>query len=264
LGLLAPDEPAACEVVEGGGMQRVIFVCDHAGNRIPAALGDLGLEARHLVDHIAWDVGAGAVARLLQQRFDAGAVIANYSRLVVDLNRSLRDPSAFPVISDGVLVPGNLGLGEADHFARAEALYLPYHEAIERLIASASRRERVPVFVGVHSFTPRFHGTRRPWHVGVLWDADPRLPLPMLRSLRAVDGIVVGDNEPYSGRHPADFSIDHHAEPAGLAHVGIEIRQDLIADAAGQARWAGLIGDALERALESEGAHQRRPMARGA
>jgi predicted N-formylglutamate amidohydrolase len=107
----------------------------------------------------------------------------------------------------------------------------------------------VPVLLSIHSFTPKLYGVRRPWHVGLLWDKDPRLALPMLAALRRHRELLVGDNEPYSGRHPADFTIDHHAEPAGLAHVGIEIRQDLINDVSGQRRWAELLGEALESVL---------------
>jgi predicted N-formylglutamate amidohydrolase len=257
LALLTADEPSAFESIEGNDAKRVIFVCDHASNRMPAVLGDLGLETRYLVDHIAWDIGAGAVSRRLQARFRAGAVLAGYSRLVVDLNRSLRDPSAFPVISDGVLVPANIGLTGAGRAAREKDLYEPYHAAVTQMIERSATSSTVPAFLGIHSFTPRFHGTWRPWHVGVLWDKDPRLALPMLEYLRRLPDVVVGDNEPYSGRHPADFSIDHHAERNGLAHAGIEIRQDLISDARGQERWAGLIGDALEYALDSPGVNER-------
>lgn len=257
MSLLGPDEPGAFELIDGPGTAPVVFVCDHASNRVPAALGDMGIAAHHLRDHIAWDIGAGAVARRLRERFEAGGVIAGYSRLVVDLNRSLADRSAFPPITDGVLVPANLSLADDDRARRVEALYDPYHAAVEELVERRSTAAEVPVFVGVHSFTPRFHGTMRPWQVGILWDADPRLALPLLAALRAA-GVVVADNEPYSGRHPADYSIDRHAELGGLAHAGIEIRQDLIADEAGQERWAGIIGAALASVLGDSALYRRR------
>jgi len=257
MSLLAPGEPAPFELIEGSAAAPVVFVCDHASNRVPTALGDLGVAEQHLRDHIAWDIGAAAVARRLRERFAAGAVIAGYSRLVVDLNRSLADRSAFPSITDGILVPANLSLSAEDRARRIEALYDPYHAAVEDLVERRTTAAQVPVFVGVHSFTPRFHGTTRPWQIGVLWDVDGRLALPLLAALRAA-GVVVADNEPYSGRHPADYSIDRHAELGGLAHAGIEIRQDLITDEAGQERWADVLGEALARVLDEPALYRRR------
>lgn len=249
--LLAPDEPPPYELVGEGRQRPLIFVCDHAANRVPRALGTLGLEARHFDDHIAWDIGAAGVTRRLLERFEASGVIASYSRLVVDLNRGLHHASAFPELSDGVLVPANLGLGAADREARAASLYRPYHAAVRALIGARTTAAVAPVFVAIHSFTPRQHGTSRPWHIGVLWDKDPRLPVALLQSLRARGDVAVADNEPYSGRHWADYTIDHHAEPLGLAHASVEIRQDLIRDEAGQARWAERLGDALAGVLEA-------------
>jgi predicted N-formylglutamate amidohydrolase len=177
-------------------------------------------------------------------------VLASYSRLVIDLNRRPGDATVIPPISDGVLIPGNLGLTQAARDARGQAFHAPYHEAIDAQIGRRSGNGRLPVFIGVHSFTPRFHRTPRPWHAGVLWDRDPRIAVPLLERLRRA--FVIGDNEPYSGRHTADYSIDRHAETRGMAHVGIEIRQDLIEDEAGQERWAGILGDALEAILADD------------
>lgn len=243
--LIGPDEPAAFELIEGRADSGIIVVCDHASHRFPVALGSLGIAEQYRRDHIAWDIGAAGVTRRLQARFGADAVLANYSRLVIDLNRSLVDHSGITAISDGILIPGNLSLTDAERAARATELHAPYHAAIETLIARRTSAGRLPIFLGIHSFTPRFHGTSRPWHAGILWDRDPRLALPLLGALRTHPGLIVGDNEPYSGHHSADYSIDTHAESRGMAHVGIEIRQDLIADDAGQARWAELLGDAL-------------------
>lgn len=239
-------------MIEGAADSRVIFVCDHASNRFPAALGKLGIDDRYLDDHIAWDIGAAAVSRLLQARFGADAVFANYSRLVIDLNRRPGDGTVIPPISDGILIPGNLGLSQEARDARGETFHAPYHAAIEELIGRRAVNGEVPVFIGIHSFTPYFHGTPRPWHAGVLWDRDPRLALPLLAALRRLDDLFIGDNEPYSGRHTADYSIDTHAEVRGMAHVGIEIRQDLIDDQAGQERWAGILGAALAPVLADE------------
>jgi predicted N-formylglutamate amidohydrolase len=228
----------------------LIIVCDHASNRIPAALGNLGVDRHRLIEHIAWDIGAAGVARRLQARFGADAILANYSRLVIDLNRRPGDFTVIPPISDGLLIPGNLGLSPEDRDLRGRSLHAPYHQAIEALIGRRENGGEFPVFVGIHSFTPRVHGTDRPWHAGILWDRDPRLSLPLLHALRGHRELIVGDNEPYSGRHTADYTIDTHAEIRGMAHAGIEIRQDLIAGDDGQARWAALIGDALEPLLD--------------
>ncbi len=257
--LLTQGEAPAYDSIEPASARPIVLACDHASNRVPRALEGLGLAAERLQQHIAWDIGAGAVTRLLSERLEAPAVLGNYSRLVVDLNRDLEDPTAFPAISDGVLVPSNLGLGIEQRAQRAKALFKPYHEALRRVTQAQSSPSRSPVFVSIHSFTPKLHGVRRPWHVGILWDQDPRLAVPLLAELRRHCDITVGDNEPYSGRHPADFTIDHHAEPLGLAHVGIEIRQDLINDLSGQQRWAALLGDALAAVLENPGVYHSRP-----
>ena len=251
--LIAPDEPPAYAAVASGRARdgrEVVFVCDHASNRVPAALDRLGLDERHLLDHIAWDIGAASVALKLAEWLGGRGVLGGYSRLVVDLNRNLADGSAFAPLSDGILVPGNIGLDDAAKAARAAALYWPYHDAVDRALDDATTDDARPVMIAVHSFTPRLHGIERPWHIGVLWDKDPRLPIRLLAALRCDPDIVAGDNEPYSGRHPADFTIDHHAEPRGIAHVSLEIRQDMIRDEEGQMRWAERLADVLDDVLK--------------
>lgn len=250
--LLSAEDPAPYEVLEVEAARPVVLACDHASNRVPRSLRDLGLANEHLQKHIAWDIGAGAVTGLLSRRLEANAVLGGYSRLVVDLNRNLEDPTAFPAISDGILVPANLGLSVEDRAERARALFKPYHEALRRVTQAWTDAGHCPVFLSIHSFTPKLHGVRRPWHIGVLWDKDPRLAIPFMDALRRAGNVVVGDNEPYSGRHPADFTIDHHAEPLGLAHIGIEIRQDLINDVSGQQRWGNLLAESLESVLRNE------------
>ncbi len=245
--LIDADEPAPFEILRGGADRRVIIACDHASRRIPRSLGTLGLADRYLDDHIAWDVGAAAVAGILCRRLECVAILGGYSRLVIDLNRNLSDATSMPAISDGILIPGNLGLGEPQRVQRMGELYRPYHDAVRQEVLSLKTADHAPVMVTVHSFTPRLHGLDRPWDVGVLWDTDARLALPLMARLRSDGDVRVGDNEPYSGRHPADYTVDYHAERLGLACAGIEIRQDLVADPAGQAAW----GDRLARALEA-------------
>jgi predicted N-formylglutamate amidohydrolase len=266
-GLLARGDPPPYEIHHPGGRARALITCDHASRAFPAALGRLGLAEAATWRHIAWDIGAGELARALSDRLDATAVLAGYSRLVVDCNRRLEDPTCFLAVADGEPVPGNQGLGEADRRARASACYEPYHKAIAGRLQDFHRRGTVPALISVHSFTPVLGGLPRPWHVGVLWDKDARIPLPLLARLRAEPGLVVGDNEPYSGRHPADYTVDRHAESAGLPHVCLEVRQDELATAAGVARWAEILGRGLADILAEETLYQvweaREPRATG-
>jgi predicted N-formylglutamate amidohydrolase len=250
--LLAGDEPPAFEIVNAAGAAPLVLVCDHASNRVPRALHHLGLAPAPLREHIAWDIGAADVARRLARRFDAPLALTNYSRLVIDCNRALEDPSSIAAESDGVPVPGNRGLSPGERLQRAETLFRPYHDAVARLIAKKAEVE-APALVSVHSFTPVFQRTRRPWHVGVLWNADGRIALPLLAGLRAMPDLAVGDNEPYSARDGVGYTIAVHAERAGRAHVALEIRQDLIATLAGAEHWAGIVGDALAAALGEAG-----------
>ena len=255
--LIEADEPAAFEVIRGGPDRRLIIACDHASRTIPRSLGTLGLEERYLDDHIAWDIGAAEVARMLCRRLGGVAVLGNYSRLVIDLNRQLDDSTAIPAISDGVLIPGNLGpWGIATHATHPE-LFMPYHEALHGEIMSLTTADHAPAMVNIHSFTPRQHGLDRPWDAGVLWDADARLALPLIARLRSRGDLFIGDNEPYSGRHPADYTADHHAERLGLACAGVEIRQDLVADPGGQAAWADRLAQALDAVLADKELYRR-------
>lgn len=225
--LLSADEPGPFKVLNPLDKQAILLVCDHASCRFPVALGDMGLDPFARRCHLAVDIGAGPLTERLAASLGVTAVVAQYSRLVVDCNRQLMDPGAFLQFGDGVLVPGNRSLRQADKDLRAEAIYWPYHAAIEKQIKRLTGSGMAPAFISVHSFTPVMDGVSRPWHMGVLWDTDARLRDIFLEGFAAA-GYVVGDNEPYSGKAPQDFTIDHHAEGAGLPHVGIEIRQDLI------------------------------------
>ncbi|MBL8250571.1 MAG: N-formylglutamate amidohydrolase [Candidatus Competibacter sp.] len=229
------------------------MVCDHASNRIPDRLGQLGLSPVERSLHIAWDIGAAGVAQRLAERLDAPAVLAGYSRLVIDCNRPPGDPTSIAQVSDGILIPGNLDLDDRAAEMRLNELFWPYHHAITQLLAQRWRHGhgRAPVLIAVHSFTPVMNGFRRPWHIGVLWNRDPRLASLLLDWLRADETLCVGDNEPYSGRE-VGFTMNAHGGAAGLAHVEIELRQDLIADAPGCERWARAVGDALVEALRDD------------
>lgn len=244
--LLAADEPAPFVVVNGESARPLLLICDHASRQIPRSLGDMGLDPLALRCHLALDIGAGPLTRKLAGSLGATAVLANYSRLVVDCNRHLLDSGAFLEFGDGIVIPGNRSLSEADRKARADALYWPYHQAVAAQIERLRQHAQLPAVIAIHSFTPVLNGVSRPWHAGILWDSDRRIADILLRELRS-EGFIVGDNEPYSGKAPQDFSIDHHAEAGGLPHVGIEVRQDLIDNDEGVDRF----GQLLQRIFDS-------------
>lgn len=198
----------------------------------------MGLDPAARRCHLALDIGAGRLTERLADSLGATAVLCQYSRLVVDCNRELMDPGAFLEFGDGVVIHGNRGLRQHDKDLRANEIYWPYHKAIDAQIERLGQSGIKPVFVAVHSFTPVMNGESRSWEMGVLWDKDQVTAEIFVRKLRAA-GYLVGDNEPYSGKAPQDFTIDHHAEPIGLPHVGIEIRQDLIHHDDGNEKIAG-------------------------
>ena len=247
--LLGPGDPPPVVLVNPEGRFPALFLCDHAANAVPHGLGRLGLDEEALSRHIAYDIGAAGVARLLSRRFDAPAVLSGYSRLVIDINRDLDDPTSIPEISDGVVVPANRDLTPEAARARVETLFRPYHDGVAAMIGRMLAGGCVPAVVSIHSFTPVMDGFERPWHLGVLWDSDRRMAGPLLERLAGEADLIVGDNEPYSGRGAVGSTLDRHCRERGLPHVLIELRQDLIADPEGQAAWAGRIGDALEGVL---------------
>lgn len=248
--LIGPDDPPPVLTINENGSAQALLVGDHASRAIPAAMNQLGLTKADLDKHVAYDIGTKGLIQRLSKRLDAPAVMAGYSRLLVDCNRKLDDPTAFPETSDGTLIPANQNLGEKDKMQRAQSFYQPYHAAIERALDRRRNRQIVPAFIAIHSFTPVMGGRQRPWHVGILWDTDPRIPLALMAYLRRhPDNFNIGDNEPYSGRHPSDFTIDHHAEAARLPHVSIEVRQDLIATEKGIDYWADVLGNGLAEIL---------------
>ncbi len=238
--LLADNEPAAYRVLNAEAARPVLLVCDHASHRFPASLGTMGLDPFARRCHLAVDIGAGAVTEQLAQSLGATAVMCNYSRLVVDCNRELLDSGAFLPYGDGIIVPGNTNLRRLDKQRRSDAIYWPYHHAIDAEVRRLQGLGFAPMFVSIHSFTPVLNGESRPWQMGVLWDKDEASARLLIEGLENA-GYLVGDNEPYSGKAPQDFTVDHHAEGGGLPHVALEIRQDLITHEDGQQRIAQLL-----------------------
>jgi len=247
----------AYEIVNPTAAPDLIFVCDHASNAVPEEHGSLGLAKNLFGLHIAYDIGAADVTRALAQAFNAPAILGTYSRLLIDLNRGADDPTLVMKLSDGAIIPGNAKADGNEIRSRIAAYYRPYHDAIEAQIARARAANVKPVLVSIHSFTPEWKGRKRPWHIGILWDhKDGRLAQPLLDALRAEGDIVVGDNEPYAGELEGDC-MAQHALAHGFAHVLIEIRQDLIADAAGAAKWSARLTPVLRTALAR--LHSRQP-----
>jgi predicted N-formylglutamate amidohydrolase len=249
--LLGADEAPAAQTVNPDGKADLLLLCDHARRDVPRALGDLGVPRAEWDRHIAFDIGAEAVARILCARFDAPLVHSGYSRLVVDCNRQPSDPTCMPEISDGTPIPGNVGLPDAARAIRLKELHGAYHAAVAAAIARYRAAGRVPVVVSMHSCTPVFDGFHRPWHIGVLWSADPRLPVPLMQACAVRPGVTVGDNQPYDARDGHGYTMGTHCESTGIPHALIELRQDLIDTPSGVEKWAGIFGDALAVALKA-------------
>jgi predicted N-formylglutamate amidohydrolase len=248
--LLAADEPMAVEVAHEDARSGIAIVCDHAGRLLPRSLGTLGVAPPELESHIAWDIGAAEVARRLATALDARLFLQRYSRLVIDCNRPLTAPDSIPGKSGGFDIPGNLGLSEAQAQARRDAIFWRYHGQISRAFAA-----RPPsLLVSMHSFTPELYGVRRPFHAGVLYEKDSRLAAPLLALLRREPGnLVIGDNEPYAASAQTDYAIIEYGERRGVPYVELEVRQDLLADAAGQDLWAERLARLLQAARQNLG-----------
>jgi predicted N-formylglutamate amidohydrolase len=241
--LLGRDDPPATIVTNRGGASRLLLLGDHAGREIPRVLQGLGVEPAHLDLHIAWDIGVAGLGERLARALDACFIRQAYCRLVIDCNRRPGTAAQVPAVSDGIAIPGNAGLSAADLAARRAGIYQPYQDAI------AAELDRRPgaLLVSLHSFTPVFQGHVRPWHVGVLHRGDSRLSDRMLALLRRDLGEAAGDNQPYR-MDETDNTVPLHADPRGLDYLELEVRQDLIADSAGQAAMAEFLAPLLAEA----------------
>ena len=249
--LLGEHDPPPYRVENSRGRSSILLTCDHASYAIPASLGNLGVRLRDLRRHIGWDPGALEGTLRLSERFDAAAVLSGYSRLVIDCNRRPRSETSILTLSDGTPIPGNIGITSSDVDTRIETLFKPYHRAVSTTLERIRQDGMTPVFVAIHSFTPKLNGSPRPWHFGVLWDQDGRIARPLIEALRSDSSIIVGDNEPYSARDHFDYSQEFHASSKGLPSALVEIRSDLIQDRKGVELYAGLLGNAMETAMSA-------------
>ena len=236
--LLDPDEPDPVMFENEAGSSVFFLTCDHAGRAIPRRLNGLELPEHEIERHIAWDIGIGAVGQHLSRLLDAAVILQTYSRLVIDCNRDPKVPSSIPEISETTEIPGNRGLTETARTARINAVFRPYHDTIAAALDRRAAEGRASVLVALHSFTPVFKGVARPWQVAVLYNLDARLAHALFTLLSAEERLVVGENEPYAVSDVTDYTVPVHGERRGLPHVEIEIRQDQIAEPAGQTAWA--------------------------
>lgn len=241
------DAPFAIHNRNGRGT--VVLVCEHASNRVPERYQRLGLHEDDLLRHIAWDRGALQVAQACAERLDAPLVHATYSRLLIDLNRPLDADDSIVTRCEDTRIPGNRELAADERRLRQDAIYQPFHHALKQLIDARLARGQTTALLSVHSFTPRYHGVARPWHVGVLAEHDRRLADDLLATFRAEPGLCVGDNQPYAPKQGVYHSMDRHGQQRGLACVMIELRNDLIAHTTTQRAWADHLCAALTPAL---------------
>lgn len=236
--MLNSNDPPAFDTINEQGCAPLLIACDHAQNKIPKPLIDLGLDSKYLNQHIAVDIGAKEVSILLSSMFDAPLICAGYSRLVIDLNRHLDDPSLIVSCSDGIDIPGNQNLDNETVNHRINNYFHPYHNHYGEMTHRLVDQHKKPFILSVHSFTPSMNGSFRPWEFGVLWD-EPHKSMAdnLLDRFSVYKELTIGNNKPYPARDPKGYAQVTHAEKNGIEMALIEIRQDLIQDSAGQ-KWA--------------------------
>ena len=251
--LLAENDPAPFEARNLDSRAPLIVCCDHASNRIPESLGRLGLPREALEMHIAEDIGARQVAELLAQKFNAPLLLANYSRLVIDLNRHLGDPTLIAEESDGVAIPGNAALSHAERARRIAEIFLPYHRCYAGMVDALQARAARPIILALHSFSPEMRGEKRPWDFGLMWDElHAELARALTAGLRRHPGLCIGQNQPYHARDPLGYAMTEYGQARGVEMALIEIRQDRILDARGREWAAEILHRALAEALAAD------------
>lgn len=243
--LLAIDEPPPYAVVNPDGKSLFLLLCEHASNRIPRALGDLGVSHEERQRHIAWDIGVNALSQQLSAALDAPLFMTNYSRLVIDCNRPLHVASAIPEISETTPVPGNRGLSEVERQQRIDTLFRPFADAVRRRLDGRAEQSQPTIIVGVHSFTPVYSGTVRPWHAGILYGEAKVFGRALIAALEKETGLIIGDNEPYNIHPDEDYTVPTHADSRKLPGVLIEVRHDLIETLDDVVQWGRWLTAAL-------------------
>ena len=248
--LIGDGDPPPFETINEEGSAALLLICDHASYAIPEALDNLGLDAETVEDHIGWDIGAAALTRRLSVLLDAPAILAGYSRLLIDCNRPAQALDLVPLVADGRPVPANQDLSDADIAARRAAFFDPYHGEIQYFLDEFALAGRVPILAAIHSFTPAMTmgDEARPWQISVCWDRDGRVALPVLAALRE-EGLCVGENQPYAFDPLSDFAIPEYGLKRGLPHILVEMRNDQIRNGDDVAAWAARLALHLTAAL---------------
>lgn len=241
------DPPVAVLNLHGHGP--VVLICEHASRFIPDRFGALGLSPQDQLRHIAWDIGALGLASELSGMLDAPLVHATYSRLLLDLNRPIEATDSIAETSEGTVIPGNVAMDPSQRELRQRLIYAPFHAELDALVDRRIASGLPTCVVSIHSFTPRYHGVDRPWHVGVISRNDRSLADPLLAALRAEPGLCVGDNLPYGPQDGVYHSLERHGEARGLRGAMIEVRNDLLDDADSRKRWAQTLRRTIESAL---------------
>jgi len=235
----------AYDVLNPEGRANIIFICEHASNYLPPKYKGLGLENSILEKHIAWDIGMAQLTRQLSMRLNAPAILATFSRLLIDPNREEDHPNLIPLISDDISIPGNQNLALAEVRHRLDTYYHSFHDRAHSLVKSKLERGQTPLICGMHSFTPTMNGVQRPWQAGMLWNKDPRLSEELMTSL-SLRGYHVGNNQPYSGKD-LFFTMNRHGDRHGIPHATIEIRQDEVDTPQGRENWAQILTEDLKK-----------------
>ncbi len=248
--LLAIDEPPPYAVFNPDGTSPFLLLCEHASNRMPRALGDMGLPEHERQRHIAWDIGALALAQHLSLSLDAPLFFTNYSRLVIDCNRPLSAPSFIPEVSETTEIPANRDLPDAERQQRVDTLFKPFADAVTRRLNLLEANGQKPFVVGVHSFTPVYFGKPRPWQAGILYRDAGAFAQSLIRGLSQENELTIGDNEPYNIHPDEDYTVPVHADARKLPGVLIEVRHDLIDTDVGVAAWGERLTRCLNTSLE--------------
>ncbi|SNS76650.1 Predicted N-formylglutamate amidohydrolase [Sphingomonas laterariae] len=241
--MTGPETHEAWREVAGDPASGLLLIADHASNHVPADV-DLGIDPAILTQHVAIDIGVDPLGRALCAALNCPGIFGGVSRLVADCNREEDKPNLVPIASDGHAIPGN-DLDHAGRVARIDRFWRPYHARTSEIISDISPK----LLISLHSFTPKLATSDepRPWQIGILYNQDDRaarIAIPLLEAA----GVVTGDNEPYSGKI-LNATMNRHGEGNGIAYLGIEVRQDLIGDDAGVARWAKILAPVIAETL---------------
>lgn len=233
------------EIQNPGGSAPYVFMVEHARNYIPPHLKNLGVSPEDLQKHVAYDIGIEGVTHKLSDLLNVPTIYCTHSRLIIDANRSSDHAQFILTESDGIAIPGNIGLHDAEKQARIDGIFKPFHEAAHGMIAEAMAINPQRFLIGMHSCTDRLQGgAYREWPIGLSTYGDDDVMRAFAKPFEEM-GMAVGFHKPYDVRNYSGVSLDMHGRQAGRPHLLVEIRQDLIRDEAGQERWAEIMAKAL-------------------